>query len=351
MRPFEVIHHADPQKEGHGAAKDESGDDVRAVVAVLGHAVEPCEKGSTQGPQTQNWLGQPAAFSLYGARDVHGDIDGRVHTQRGLFGREGASSPLHHPLVASADVAVGDELVVEAALGARVVWLAHAEEVGRQVARDDLAGIDEDVRGEQAKSKNTDEPDDPAYEGIEVAALSCHNGLLLKQQSLARVLHDVHGHLPNEDHTSGNGCHHAVEDEGGDEAAVLHAGVRLHQVGVVAEEALDVDAKRIRALKVVGQQHRPCHDDQLHKDEAGDDGVTALGVVRCHGAACSFNRAMNEYSSENVKPSKKSREAAGWMGACVRATPSSRFVRFFTFSVAQCSVLDLRSTIRGYREC
>lgn len=67
-------------------------------------------------------------------------------------------------------------------------------------------------------------------------------------------------------HDSGGSCsHHAVEDERRDEAVLLNSRVGLHELGIVAEEALDVDAENIGALKVVGQQHRACHDDQLER--------------------------------------------------------------------------------------
>lgn len=67
-------------------------------------------------------------------------------------------------------------------------------------------------------------------------------------------------------HDGGGSCsHHAVEDEWRNEAVLLDSRVGLHELGVVAEEALDVDAENIGALKVVGQQHRACHDDQLER--------------------------------------------------------------------------------------
>lgn len=57
--------------------------------------------------------------------------------------------------------------------------------------------------------------------------------------------------------------HHAVEDEGRDEAGLFLAGVRLHQLSVITEEALHVDAEQVSALHVVGQQHCAGHDDEL----------------------------------------------------------------------------------------
>lgn len=62
---------------------------------------------------------------------------------------------------------------------------------------------------------------------------------------------------------SGNRSHYAVQDERRDEAVLFNSRVRLHQVSIVAEEALDVDTEDIGALKVVSQQHSASHYDQL----------------------------------------------------------------------------------------
>lgn len=88
-------------------------------------------------------------------RLTYSDIDGRVNAEWCVFGREGSPGSLHHHPVPSADVAVGDELVVEAALCACVIRLADVEEVGRQAARHHLPGVYKDVRRKQAKSKHT----------------------------------------------------------------------------------------------------------------------------------------------------------------------------------------------------
>lgn len=37
--------------------------------------------------------------------------------------------------------------------------------------------------------------------------------------------------------------------------------------------------ERVRALEVVRKQDGSGHDDELHKDEAWDDGVAAMSVV------------------------------------------------------------------------
>lgn len=66
---------------------------------------------------------------------------------------------------------------------------------------------------------------------------------------------------------SGRRRHDAVEDERRDEAALLRSGVRLHQVCIITEEALDMDPKRVGAFKVVRQQHCPGHDDQLERQQ------------------------------------------------------------------------------------
>lgn len=64
------------------------------------------------------------------------------------------------------------------------------------------------------------------------------------------------------------GCsrHNAVENERRNEAALFYPWVGLHQVSVITEETLNMDPKRVRAFKVVRQQHRPSHDDHLHRE-------------------------------------------------------------------------------------
>lgn len=85
----------------------------------------------------------------------HRQIHSRVNAQRGVLGGEGAPRRLHHHRVPSADVAVDDELVVEATLCAGVVGLAHGQKVGREAAGHHLAGVDEDVSGEKTERKHT----------------------------------------------------------------------------------------------------------------------------------------------------------------------------------------------------
>ncbi len=46
--------------------------------------------------------------------------------------------------------------------------------------------------------KLTNEAYDAAYKGVEVTAVSCHNGFLLGQESFPRGFHHIHGHLSNE---------------------------------------------------------------------------------------------------------------------------------------------------------
>lgn len=70
-------------------------------------------------------------------------------------------------------------------------------------------------------------------------------------------------------YSSGSSSHHAVQDERGDEAGLLCAGVRLHQLRVITEETLHVHAEQVRALHVVGQQHRAGHDDKLEEKHVG----------------------------------------------------------------------------------
>ena len=67
----------------------------------------------------------------------------------------------------------------------------------------------------------------------------------------------------------GSGSHHAIQDEGGDEAGLLRAGVRLHQLSVITEETLHMHAEQVCALHVVGQQHRARHDDKLEEKHVG----------------------------------------------------------------------------------
>lgn len=54
----------------------------------------------------------------------HRQVHSRVHAQRSVLGWERPASTLHDSGVPGADVAVDDELVIEAALGAGVVGLA-----------------------------------------------------------------------------------------------------------------------------------------------------------------------------------------------------------------------------------
>lgn len=69
-------------------------------------------------------------------------------------------------------------------------------------------------------------------------------------------------------YSCGSSRHDAVQDERGDEAGLLCAGVRLHQLSVVAEETLHMHAEQVRALHVVGQQHRAGHDDELEEEHS-----------------------------------------------------------------------------------
>lgn len=85
----------------------------------------------------------------------YSNVDGRVDTERRVFGWEGPPGSLHHHLVPSADVSIGDELVVEATIHPGVIWLADAQEIRRQIASRYLAGVDKDVGGEQAKREDT----------------------------------------------------------------------------------------------------------------------------------------------------------------------------------------------------
>lgn len=85
---------------------------------------------------------------------AHRHVDGRVNAERCILGRKGPPGSLHHHPIRGADVAVGDELVVGAAVCPRVVGLAHVQEVRRQIPGHDLASVGEDVCGEQAESEN-----------------------------------------------------------------------------------------------------------------------------------------------------------------------------------------------------
>lgn len=69
--------------------------------------------------------------------------------------------------------------------------------------------------------------------------------------------------------SSGSSGHHAVQDERGDEAGLLCAGVRLHQLSVITEETLHMHAEQVRAFHVVGQQHRAGHDNKLEEKHVG----------------------------------------------------------------------------------
>lgn len=71
------------QEGGDGGADDEAGDDVRPVVAVLGHAVQTGEEGQTHEPQRQHRLGQAGALRLHRARHVH--LGGEETQEKGPF--------------------------------------------------------------------------------------------------------------------------------------------------------------------------------------------------------------------------------------------------------------------------
>ena len=75
----------------------------------------------------------------------------------------------------------------------------------------------------------------------------------------------------------GRGRHHAVQEEGGQEADLVGARVGLQQLGVVTEEALHVHAEQVRALQVVSQQHGGGHDEQL-EDRAEFSGLGGTGA-------------------------------------------------------------------------
>lgn len=70
-----------------------------------------------------------AFITMADTHSPHRQINRRVNAQGGVLGGERAAGVLHHSRVPSADVAVDDELVVEATLGAGVVGLAHRQEV------------------------------------------------------------------------------------------------------------------------------------------------------------------------------------------------------------------------------
>lgn len=67
----------------------------------------------------------------------------------------------------------------------------------------------------------------------------------------------------------GDGGDQRVDDDRRSLAVVLGSRVRLGVSFVEAEEALDVHGERVRVLKVVRQQNRPCHDDQLEIKHSG----------------------------------------------------------------------------------
>lgn len=96
---------------------------------------------------------QDTQFRLH-TKVSYSDIDGGVDTERGIFGWEWPPGSLHHHLVPSADVAIGDELVVGVTIHPCVIWLADAQKVWGQIASHYLASIDKDVGGKQAECKH-----------------------------------------------------------------------------------------------------------------------------------------------------------------------------------------------------
>lgn len=67
----------------------------------------------------------------------------------------------------------------------------------------------------------------------------------------------------------GGGSDHAVQDERRHKAGPFGARVRLHQLRVIAEEALHVHAEQVCALHVVRQQDGGGHDDELQSQHSG----------------------------------------------------------------------------------
>lgn len=86
---------------------------------------------------------------------AHRQVNSGVYTQRSVLGWERPASVLHNNGVPGAEVAVDDELVIKAALGAGVVGLADGQEVGREASGHHLARVDEDVCGKQTERKHT----------------------------------------------------------------------------------------------------------------------------------------------------------------------------------------------------
>lgn len=69
--------------------------------------------------------------------------------------------------------------------------------------------------------------------------------------------------------SSGGSGDHTVQHERRDEAGLFGPRVGLHQLGIVAEEALHVHAEQVGALHVVRQQHGGGHDGELQEEHDG----------------------------------------------------------------------------------
>lgn len=71
-----------------------------------------------------------------------------------MLGGEGPPRLFNHFQVPGADVAVADELLVCPAVCTGIVWLAHCQEVGREVTSDHLPGVYKNVSGKKSKCKH-----------------------------------------------------------------------------------------------------------------------------------------------------------------------------------------------------
>lgn len=69
--------------------------------------------------------------------------------------------------------------------------------------------------------------------------------------------------------SSGCGGDHTVEHERRDEAGLLGSRVGLHQLGIIAEKALQVYAEQVGAFHVVRQKHGGGHDGELQEEHGG----------------------------------------------------------------------------------
>lgn len=71
-----------------------------------------------------------------------------------MLGGKGSPSLFYHCQVPGADIPIVDELVVHSAVCTSVVWLAHGQEIRREVSCDHLSSIHKNVSSKKSKCEH-----------------------------------------------------------------------------------------------------------------------------------------------------------------------------------------------------